>query len=70
MKVRKKPPKIVKSLEEKWEDRQKKKLKHCTCGHANFSCHRKCTQHLNMHDFFEQYKKKKKKPKKETALTS
>lgn len=57
---KRKNPKVVKSLEEKWEDKQKKKLKLCTCGHANFSCERKCSQHLNLHDFFQKYKRTKK----------
>lgn len=56
MRAKRKSPKIVKSLEEKWEDKQKKKLKLCTCGHANFRCDKKCSQHLNMHDFFKRYK--------------
>lgn len=57
---KRKPPKIVKSLEEKWEDKQKKKLKKCTCGHANFRCDKKCSQHLTLHDFFQRYKQTKK----------
>ena len=60
MKNRRKKMKVVKSLDEKWEDKQKEKLKHCTCGHATFKVDKKCTQHLNLHDFFEQYKKKRK----------
>jgi hypothetical protein len=57
---KRKSPKIVKSLEEKWEEKQKKKLKLCTCGHANFSVARKCSQHLNLHDFFHRFQKTKK----------
>jgi hypothetical protein len=61
MKNRRVKTKIIKSLDEKWEDRQRKKLKHCTCGHATFSVDKKCKQHLNLHDFFQKYKKRKTK---------
>jgi hypothetical protein len=70
MKARAKKVKIVKSLEEKWQDKQEKKLKHCTCGHATYRVDKKCKQHLNLHDFFQQYRSKKRKKRSKNANAS
>ena len=56
-KERRKKFKIEKSLDELWEERQKKKLKHCPCGHVNHGGDKKCTQHLSIYDFFDRYQR-------------